>query len=587
MRCTHVLCGLAAVSALFPAAQAQVASAIVRVGDAPAGTGVGVTITAIVGVEANEAGGLGVRVTLSNTNHAFWGSATSTVGSIVREEALGLAGYDQTAFENNFGFSDAGGIAYSPTCNQIAPPLTGLDCVWLDGTPIAVEGQPIPTLPGKKYRFASNPSLTTGGTIFWRSGINDIATNADEGVGLFFGPGATVIYKTGDPSPAPLTSMLGTNAVDTDTRFSALGTYYISNITTTDAATADGHMVINGALVTDAGGNFLSEGSPISVAAGAVGAENYQFWGALGINEAGDWFLTGDTGAATTADAFVMKNGVILYREGGVVDGLTLTGNLPNSPGAAMNEAGDVGFGWDTVGSITGIFLNGQVVLQEGDLVDFDNDGIVEPTSIFKGAPTLGSISLGNADMFFSAVVTVGGTDVTCVLKLALPATTTTSFCEGDAVGTSCLGCGNNGAPGKGCANFTFPAGASLTASGIAGASVATDTLVLTASDIPGPGLFFQSDGLAASPITFGDGMLCASVNIIRMGVVFPSGGGVASYPGGLTPNPIHIAGGATAGQTKHYQCWYRDAGETSPGVSFCTSATFNLTQGLSLTWGP
>ncbi|MBL8859068.1 MAG: hypothetical protein JNL28_11215 [Planctomycetes bacterium] len=103
---------------------------------------------------------------------------------------------------------------------------------------------------------------------------------------------------------------------------------------------------------------------------------------------------------------------------------------------------------------------------------------------------------------------------------------------------------------------------------------------MLTATDIPGPGLFFQSNGLAGAPINFGDGHLCAAVGIVRMGIVFPVAG-VASYPGGLTPNEIHIAGGALAGQTKHYQCWYRSV----PGL--CGPDNFNLTQGLSLTWGP
>jgi hypothetical protein len=79
--------------------------------------------------------------------------------------------------------------------------------------------------------------------------------------------------------------------------------------------------------------------------------------------------------------------------------------------------------------------------------------------------------------------------------------------------------------------------------------------------------------------------MLCASSGIVRLGVVFPDGSGLAAYPGGLTPNPIHVAGGAVAGDTRHYQCWYRDAGESSPGVSFCTPATYNLTQGVTLTW--
>jgi len=157
--------------------------------------------------------------------------------------------------------------------------------------------------------------------------------------------------------------------------------------------------------------------------------------------------------------------------------------------------------------------------------------------------------------------------------------TPTTSFCSGDAVGTTCLACGNNGAVGHGCANASSVNGGVLDATG--SASLAADTLVLTAREIPGPGLFFQASGLAVSPITFGDGMLCAAVGIVRLGVVFPSAG-VASYPGGLTPNPISVGGGPlSAGDIRHYQCWYRDA------AAFCSSSTFNLTQGLTLTWAP
>ena len=62
--------------------------------------------------------------------------------------------------------------------------------------------------------------------------------------------------------------------------------------------------------------------------------------------------------------------------------------------------------------------------------------------------------------------------------------------------------------------------------------------------------------------------------------LVFPTGNW-ASYPGGTTPSPIHTAGGTASGDVRHYQCWYRDANPV------CTSATYNLTQGVTLTWGP
>jgi hypothetical protein len=155
----------------------------------------------------------------------------------------------------------------------------------------------------------------------------------------------------------------------------------------------------------------------------------------------------------------------------------------------------------------------------------------------------------------------------------------TVTFCSGDAVGTTCVACGNNGIVGNGCANSSFASGALLGASGTA--SVGADTLVLNGTSMTGPGLFFQANGVAASPITFGDGMLCASVGILRLGVVFPVSG-AASYPGGLTPNPITVGGAPiAAGNVKHYQVWYRDA------IAFCTASTFNTSNGVSVTWGP
>lgn len=153
-----------------------------------------------------------------------------------------------------------------------------------------------------------------------------------------------------------------------------------------------------------------------------------------------------------------------------------------------------------------------------------------------------------------------------------------TPFCFGDGSGTACP-CGNTSANGSGCANSTGM-GARLVGTGEP--LVSADTLLLTASDLPGPGLFFQGTAQQASGAgsALGDGLLCAGGSITRMGVVFPTGNS-ASYPGGLTPTPIHIAGAPiAAGDVRHYQCWYRDS------ASFCTSETNNLTPGLTITWG-
>jgi hypothetical protein len=58
--------------------------------------------------------------------------------------------------------------------------------------------------------------------------------------------------------------------------------------------------------------------------------------------------------------------------------------------------------------------------------------------------------------------------------------------------------------------------------------------------------------------------------------------GNASSYPGGSTPGPISIGGGCLPGDVRHYQVWYRDS-----DTSFCTTAVFNLTNALTVTWGP
>ncbi len=158
-----------------------------------------------------------------------------------------------------------------------------------------------------------------------------------------------------------------------------------------------------------------------------------------------------------------------------------------------------------------------------------------------------------------------------------------TPFCSGDGSAAACP-CGNFGSAGMGCANSTFSTGAGLTATGVASVTTGSDSVVLTAFNVSGPGLFFQGTAEFGGGVgtTFGDGLLCLTGTIVRLGIVFPTGGGSASYPGGLTPQPIHVAGGPlSAGDVRHYQCWYRDA------IVFCTTTTFNLTEGLTLTWNP
>jgi hypothetical protein len=153
-------------------------------------------------------------------------------------------------------------------------------------------------------------------------------------------------------------------------------------------------------------------------------------------------------------------------------------------------------------------------------------------------------------------------------------------FCFGDGSGTACP-CGNAGASGNGCATSFNPAGAHLGASGIP--SVANDTVVLTSSGLSNSIVTFfqgtqrQSGGAGA---VFGDGLRCAGGSTVRLGAKSTAGGS-AQYPGpgdasvstrGLVP---------PTGGTRTYQVWYRNAAD------FCTPSTFNLTNGVEITFAP
>ncbi|MDZ4774173.1 MAG: hypothetical protein SGI72_13670 [Planctomycetota bacterium] len=156
-----------------------------------------------------------------------------------------------------------------------------------------------------------------------------------------------------------------------------------------------------------------------------------------------------------------------------------------------------------------------------------------------------------------------------------------TPFCFGDGTGIACP-CANNGAAGNGCASSVTALGGRLGSSG--SASISADTFTLTSTNVPtGPGLFFQgtSQLIGGNGVFFGDGLLCAGGSIIRLGVVFAVAN-TASYPGGLTPNPIGSGGLNAIGDVRTYQEWYRDG---DPG--FCSSSTFNLTNGVQVTWAP
>jgi hypothetical protein len=153
------------------------------------------------------------------------------------------------------------------------------------------------------------------------------------------------------------------------------------------------------------------------------------------------------------------------------------------------------------------------------------------------------------------------------------------AFCFGDGSGTACP-CGNNGAPGNGCASSVNANGAHLGATGAA--SLAADTIVLHGSGMPNSScLYFQgttqvNGGLGS---VFGDGLRCAGGTINRLGTKV-NVAGASHYPAAGDAS-VSVRGAVTSPGLRTYQTWYRNA------APFCTPSTFNVTNGISMTWSP
>jgi len=157
---------------------------------------------------------------------------------------------------------------------------------------------------------------------------------------------------------------------------------------------------------------------------------------------------------------------------------------------------------------------------------------------------------------------------------------TAVPYCFGDGSGTACP-CGNT-SPAiahAGCAN-SFGTGGRLIDAGAS--SLAVDTLVLLGTDMPSSSaLYFQGTNalMGGVGVVFGDGLRCVSGTIARLGTKL-NAAGVSQYPA-LGDQSVSVRGGVVAPGVRTYQVWYRNA------AAFCTASTFNLTNGLRVTWVP
>jgi hypothetical protein len=218
-------------------------------------------------------------------------------------------------------------------------------------------------------------------------------------------------------------------------------------------------------------------------------------------------------------------------------------------------------------------------VVLPGDLIEIST-GVFLAVSNFSGVQNNNgdgaALSFGHDGTIALRVGLTGNTNAEMIARLP-SVTTGTPYCFGDGSGTACP-CGNAGAAGNGCASSLNPNGGNLAGTGAA--SLANDSFVLHGTGVVDTaGLYFQgtTQQSAGAGTAFGDGLRCAAGTVVRLGTKFASGG-ASQYPSAGDAS-VSVQGGVTAPGTRMYQLWYRNA------AAFCTPSTFNLTNGLDVTW--
>ncbi len=548
------------------AAQAQVASAIIREGIAIPGGPPGETISSVQTVMANNAGGYAVRIDSTGSGTTLshvWGSASGGPGAVLRTEGS-FSGYTQSAFESFFGVSNTGQVAYSPT-------LSVGDSVWLDSTPVCVDPEPS-TVPGLFWSFASRPLVSGLGTPYCIAGTSTTAGGTTSGYAFVKGIGGAVLFRTGDTLTG-MSGPIGSSGIDFDYAISAGDTHYITPVTASGVPTSADNFVVYDGAVLNLGGSPVVEGGVVPASIGGVGGEAWSFFDFVACTESGGYLITGDTNGPTATDEFVLVNGVFLHREGDVIDGATTINGIKV---ATMNEAGQVAFVWEIVGASTNLdalFLDGELLLTEGDAVDLDGDGTIEPTSIVRtlgGTRELALTSTG--DVLVGASIDVAGTtsttdDIDAVLRISV-AVTPVVYCT---AGTTTNGCVPSiAASASPSVSFANPCSISVS-------SLEGQRLGLIFYSVAGP--------LALPWGSGGTSFLCVKTPTQRSGAQ-SSGGTVGLCDGTFTldwnayqlANPSALGNPWSAGDQAWVQGWFRD-----PPAPKST----NLTDAVELTYIP
>lgn len=428
--CRRILTCGAVLTITAPAlAVDNVPTGLLHEGDPYPGGGPDEFVRSLGSLWVNGVGGYGLTLLNEDSSggslnfHTLWGNFTGGPGMRIFEEGAVDGNYQAISIQTDAKGDNNGNVYYSASTLDTS---TGdsLDAMWINNTALAVEGESIPSLPGMFYSFASGVSVSDDGSRFlWVAGLTSTSGGSTENRALM-DQNENVVWKGGDTLPG-YSVPLDTSTPTFQTHVSAAGSNYISEANLdTGSSLNDGAMIYNSAALNSHGTN-LREGNAVPASTpGMVAGESWDNFDDYRTNEAGDYYVTGDTDASTSVDEFVYANDRFVLREGDIVShrilpgqSYTLTGSID---GIDLNEDGDWVVRWAIDSSTNdALLLNGKVILQEGDKIDFDGDGAIDPNATISQFTGLDDLAItdrrpnGEVDIYFTADIDTMGTSST------------------------------------------------------------------------------------------------------------------------------------------------------------------------------
>jgi len=398
---------VASVASAIPPKSAYV---VVKQGDA-----IGAETVSTLGAPFTDGNGkVGCVGSLSNSERFVWWDTGPVFlsGSLLPDVVTGG--------ESTMGVGNNGEFIYSPSVN-------GNDSVVTHGGVLLQKGDPIVPLPGLYSTFNSRPTMLPDGTAHWMGGSTATQGSSTSTNRHFFratdptDPNSiTVLLSGGDVIEG---KAIATTASNFTYDFSDNGLHHLHKLDmATGSSSNNDHIYLNGVFVAQ-------EGQPTGQ------GDNWQGFGALSVNNAGNWVLAGDTDGPTATDAFVAYNGAIQIREGDTIDGITLASGAAIRD-VSINNLDQVVhlWGWGSgasaqeylfFGSATDL-ANSAMLLAIGDEIDVDGDLIADyAIADFEASTVIGpGLDLGDDGYIYVEVGMVpvtGGDEIEAIIRIAIP----------------------------------------------------------------------------------------------------------------------------------------------------------------------